>query len=399
MLVVTAQCNLRCSYCYQNSKKPLKMQWDTLKAGICLALGEATPVTQLMFSGGEPLLEFELIRKAVEYAESSRPPGRRIRYWLSTNGTLLTNDVLDFLQEHDFDLQLSFDGIAPAQAHRDARAFEVLDRLLDALQTSHPRLFQHGLRIAVTVIPSAVCHVASSVDYLIRRGARDIIIAPSITPDPRWTIKDVGELDQQIARISDISRQYLAQTGDVPVRMLRKTRDKPLRGTNNSQRCNGLSGRAAVVDVDGHMYGCPLLVESVQDFSTSPLLARLQSLRVGDIREPGLHERRAAVLRAAQDLVPAGWARQLFSSFGPCRECRHFAECSFCPVSIWNNPDSPEPFRVPDFICAFKRTLLKYRERFPYMQDLFDDLKRTSDGRDPIEPLVEYLRAKRDKPV
>jgi hypothetical protein len=71
----------------------------------------------------------------------------------------------------------------------------------------------------------------------------------------------------------------------------------------------------------------------------------------------------------------------------------------FLPCFHLEQPGQSEPFRVPDFICAFKRTLLKYRERFPYMQDLFDDLKRTSDGRDPIEPLVEYLRAKRDKPV
>jgi sulfatase maturation enzyme AslB (radical SAM superfamily) len=399
LLVVTAQCNLRCSYCYQNSKKPLKMQWDTLQTGVGLALSGTTPLTHLMFSGGEPLLEFEHIRKAVEYAEAFRPPEKRVRYWLGTNGMLLFSDVADFLQEHDFTLQLSFDGIAPAQAYRGAHTFDILDRLLDSLRTGHPQLFQHRLQIAMTVIPNTVRHMASSVDYLIRKGARDIRIAPGIAHNPGWTIKDLEELDLQIARISDISRHHLEQTGEVPARIFRKAHEKTHWGKHMPRRCNGLNGRAVVVDVDGRLYGCPLFAESGQDFSASSFMVKLQSLRMGDIREPGLTERRAAVLQAAQRLVPLDWKRHLFSSYGECGECQYFAGCSVCPVSIWNKPDDRDPFRVPDFICAFNRAVLKYRERFPYTPGLFDNLQPGPNDSDPIDPLEAYLRAKREREV
>ena len=80
-VVLTAGCNLRCGYCYQNDKKPRSMDWDTLRASADLLLGSSRPEVRMLFIGGEPLLEFPLIRRAVEYIEAARPPqpGRPLR--------------------------------------------------------------------------------------------------------------------------------------------------------------------------------------------------------------------------------------------------------------------------------------------------------------------------------
>jgi len=69
-LILTAQCNLRCSYCYQNAKGARSMSWDTLQASIDLALQSPSPRVELTFTGGEPLLELELIRRGVAHAQS-----------------------------------------------------------------------------------------------------------------------------------------------------------------------------------------------------------------------------------------------------------------------------------------------------------------------------------------
>lgn len=50
----------------------------------------------LLFYGGEPLLEFELIRKCVHYAQSIMP-GKEIEYSMTTNGTLLNKEVIEYL--------------------------------------------------------------------------------------------------------------------------------------------------------------------------------------------------------------------------------------------------------------------------------------------------------------
>ena len=58
-LIVTAQCNLRCSYCYQNAKNARKAEWNVVQAAIDMAFGEGSSQINMMFWGGEPLLEFD----------------------------------------------------------------------------------------------------------------------------------------------------------------------------------------------------------------------------------------------------------------------------------------------------------------------------------------------------
>src|SRR5688572_4383421 len=114
-VVLTANCNLRCGYCYQNDKKPRSMDWNTLRASADLLLGSRQPEVHMLFIGGEPLLEFPLIRRAVEYIEAARPRHLTVRYDIITNGTLLREEQTAFLVDHDFAVQLSFDGVPPAQ--------------------------------------------------------------------------------------------------------------------------------------------------------------------------------------------------------------------------------------------------------------------------------------------
>src|SRR6266545_2008177 len=101
-VILTAGCNLRCTYCYQNDKKPRSMSWDTLRGALDLVLPSRSPDLQILFLGGEPLLEFPLIRQAVEYVRSACPPDKKVQYSMVTNGTLLREEQAEFLAEHQF---------------------------------------------------------------------------------------------------------------------------------------------------------------------------------------------------------------------------------------------------------------------------------------------------------
>ena len=138
-VILTAGCNLRCSYCYQNDKKARRMKWDTLRASADLVLASQRPQVGLLFVGGEPLLEFPLIQRAVEYIEERRTASQRIQYQVITNGTLLVDDHLDFFADHGFEVQLSFDGVEPAQQLRGRGTFATLDALLDRLRVNGRR--------------------------------------------------------------------------------------------------------------------------------------------------------------------------------------------------------------------------------------------------------------------
>src|SRR5579862_9453936 len=108
-VVLTASCNLRCSYCYQNAKQGRRMEWDTLRAGLDIVLQSTPPEVKVVFYGGEPLLELPLIRRAVAHVEGTRSAGKRVAYVMSTNGMLLDEETASFLAEHRFQTQVSFD--------------------------------------------------------------------------------------------------------------------------------------------------------------------------------------------------------------------------------------------------------------------------------------------------
>ncbi len=363
-LALTNRCTLRCAYCFQNILNEPRMLWDAIRAAIDLAARQPAR-TDIIFSGGEPLLEFQLLREAVEYAEAQRAPEKRVRYWLSTNGLLLSSEVADFLQAHQIIVQLSFDGIAAAQDYRGPQTFEILDRLLESLRTEHPDLFQHWLRIAMTVIPPTVRYMADSVAYFLRKGVRELSIAPCITHYPGWQVADIAELDAQIATISDMSRRHLDRTGEVPVKILHKEDGEMLDGHREHRLCGGLRGSSLAVDADGQVYGCPFFAKSCRKLQEVPLMSNLKALRMGDIRDPCFADRRAAAVQTGRGFLPSDWETRCYSSYGKCRDCAHRSRCFVCPVSVWSKPNDTDPFRVPDFICAFNRVVLKYRERFP----------------------------------
>lgn len=116
-LQVTQQCNLRCEYCaysgmYENrvhSNK--KMTFETAKKAIDFFIEHSRETKQLSFGfyGGEPLLMFPLIKQCMEYIEDSIE-GKEILYSITTNGTLLNDEIVDFFAEHNVFLSISLDG-------------------------------------------------------------------------------------------------------------------------------------------------------------------------------------------------------------------------------------------------------------------------------------------------
>ena len=128
-LQVTQQCNLRCKYCaysgiYKNNRthNSRRMNWDTAKKAIDFFFKRNKSLSDIVvgFYGGEPLLEFELMKKCVEYAKSKNE-GKRIKFNITTNGTLLSDEVVDFLVKENFSVSISLYG--NAETHDINRKF------------------------------------------------------------------------------------------------------------------------------------------------------------------------------------------------------------------------------------------------------------------------------------
>ncbi len=132
-LEVTEACNLRCHYCVYSGGYPhtrthgtRHMDWPAAKAAIDLlnarhhGIKDGRP--NVGFYGGEPLLRFDFIKRCVEYAESlawDGPSG--VSFNMTTNGTLLTDGIIDFILAHNVTPTISLDG--PQSEHDRHRVF------------------------------------------------------------------------------------------------------------------------------------------------------------------------------------------------------------------------------------------------------------------------------------
>lgn len=106
ILLVTEQCNFACTYCY--GSYPFmegKMSVETAKKAVDLAVREG--IKDIVFFGGEPLLNFSTIEETVRYVEDN---SLGIDMRITTNGSLVNEEIATFLSEHAILASVSMDG-------------------------------------------------------------------------------------------------------------------------------------------------------------------------------------------------------------------------------------------------------------------------------------------------
>lgn len=138
ILQVTQQCNLRCSYCVYSGKYINRTHNNSVMSYelACRAVDFFMQHNLLVekstigFYGGEPLLQFELIKKIVNYVKKNYA-NRSIQFNTTVNGTLMKKNVVDFMVENDFSVTLSIDG--PREIHDKNRCFETGDGSFDII--------------------------------------------------------------------------------------------------------------------------------------------------------------------------------------------------------------------------------------------------------------------------
>jgi His-Xaa-Ser system radical SAM maturase HxsB len=112
IFVVTTACNMCCLYCQANSGQGKKLQYmtmDTAEKAVQIALQSPTSELTFEFQGGEPLLNFGVIRHIVEFAEQYKGE-KNIQYTLVSNLTLLTDEIIEFIKTYHIGVSTSIDG-------------------------------------------------------------------------------------------------------------------------------------------------------------------------------------------------------------------------------------------------------------------------------------------------
>jgi uncharacterized protein len=114
----THQCNFACRYCYVNSvwqnhqSPPPTFNWAAEVLDRCFELSKAagSHFMSIRFFGGEPLLYWSPMRKVIEYAIEHKPSSLDLIFYVSTNGSLVSDEVAQFGSETGTQFIISLDG-------------------------------------------------------------------------------------------------------------------------------------------------------------------------------------------------------------------------------------------------------------------------------------------------
>ncbi|MDE6677853.1 MAG: thioether cross-link-forming SCIFF peptide maturase, partial [Ruminococcus sp.] len=116
-LNIAHDCNLRCKYCFASTgdfgKGRKLMSFETGKHAIDFLLEKSgdRQNLELDFFGGEPLMNFDVVKQIVTYARSREKEfNKKFRFTITTNGLLLDDDKIDFINKEMSNVVLSIDG-------------------------------------------------------------------------------------------------------------------------------------------------------------------------------------------------------------------------------------------------------------------------------------------------
>lgn len=157
ILQVTQNCNFRCLYCVystinfetQRNHSIRKMELKTAIASIDFFAEHSKnqKTVNLSFYGGEPLLEFKLIKELVKYSKTIFE-GKDINFSITTNGSLFNDEIIKFLSENKFNLMVSIDGTP--EIHNKSRKFantgegtySVIEKGLKKIKNLNPNFYK-----------------------------------------------------------------------------------------------------------------------------------------------------------------------------------------------------------------------------------------------------------------
>ena len=116
-LNIAHDCNLRCEYCFAGKgdycQGRMLMTEEVGKAAIdyLLHYSQGRHNLEVDFFGGEPTINFDVVKKVVEYARSKEKEfGKKFRFTITTNGLILNDDMMDFINREMYNVVCSVDG-------------------------------------------------------------------------------------------------------------------------------------------------------------------------------------------------------------------------------------------------------------------------------------------------
>ncbi len=210
-LIISHDCNLQCGYCYADHGKfggeRKLMEFKTAKESIDKLFNKKRD-NLILFFGGEPFLNFPLMKDVVAYGNQS---GFNIKYTTISNGTIMNNIIKKFIYKNFFSLQLSLDGpkeINDLQRYGSIQS--VHDRVLETLSQLKSRKYPLSIKCIITKNSINKLNIITDHFYSLGVGSIAFAEASLLPKDSKYFISDI-EYECYITELSHILIKNLGQ--------------------------------------------------------------------------------------------------------------------------------------------------------------------------------------------
>lgn len=282
-LIVTKNCNLKCSYCYEKheNRDTEIMKFDIAQKALTkyLNANDDFNSVDIEFFGGEPLLAFPLIQEIVDWV-TSKVWNHVYNFSIGTNGTILSEEMKSWFIRHKdiITLALSIDGTRTAHNLTRSNSYDIVRNNLPFFVENWP-----DQAAKMTISAETIPLVAESVIELEEMG---IQFTANVAFENFWGNEQKKEellkiYEKQLSQLVDY---YVAHPGLFPVYtildVVPEYLDLPVLNTqteDNIVRYCGAGHAMVAIDVDGNEYPCHRFVPWITGKPAPKDLANRQS--------------------------------------------------------------------------------------------------------------------------
>jgi uncharacterized protein len=361
IFVVSLRCDHTCAYCQVSRQTTNKAAFDMSVEHAEKALDHVfrspSPALKIEFQGGEPLLNFELVRHIVLRAETRNAAEKRdLQFVITSNLALLTDEILAFCEEHDVYFSTSLDG--PADIHNRNRprpgrnSYELAIAGINRIRRA---LGPDKVSALMTTTPDVLGRGREIIDEYARQGFLSIFLRP-VSPygfAVRTKLASGYSADEWLAFYKD-SLAYILELNDRGVAFREEYTTIVLekmfspRGTSfvdlQSPASMGIS--AILYNYDGAVYAS----------DEARMLAEMkdQTFQLGHLDEDTYEN----IFTARALLEPL--ATTVLESVPMCSDCAFLPYCGADPVYHWATQKDVVGHKAFSTFCARNMAVFKH---------------------------------------
>ncbi len=270
-LLISQSCNMSCIYCLNGTKtyqrdRALMMGQEVAFKSIDACLDSICPqgYLEVIFFGGEPLLNWPLAKEIILYCENAlrqKHPGKQIKYHFTTNLSLVPADLVEWATRYHITFLCDVDG--PPEIHNRCRPFKNGSPSYEVIARNIARLTEAGLSVFLRTTITSLNH-----DRLLEitrhhraiggKSSAFVPVNPVNSDEDLLTEKLLPSPDKIINGMMDVYKSRLWK--DNQLYPLNQHVGRLVPGCRSVVGCGAPYGNTPVVDANGDVYPCIYLV-------------------------------------------------------------------------------------------------------------------------------------------